>query len=81
MNDAYYLKRLFEFQVNPVEFLGFSVNVFLSNVLMMLFVYWLVLNGACYLKRLFEFQVNPAEFLGFSVNVFVFNVLMVLFVY
>ena len=29
-----YLKRLFEFQVKPAEFLGFSVNVFLSNVLM-----------------------------------------------
>ena len=31
-----YLKRLFEFHANPTEFLGFSVKVFLSKVLMVI---------------------------------------------
>ena len=31
-----YLKRLFEFHAKPTEFLGFSVKVFVSKVLMVI---------------------------------------------
>jgi len=38
-----YLKRLFEFHAKPAEFLGFSVNVFLFKVLIIL-----VFNCFCF---------------------------------